>query len=112
LRLIRPGIVPFTLGFVDKAALANHHQRHRAELGWISEERYAVCADIFLGSPLNPRTQLEGCRSNGDIVRYDQQTDEFGVLSSDGHIKTYYKPDPRIHGKTNNLEYFQQECLK
>jgi pyocin large subunit-like protein len=103
--------VPLTLGFRDRAALADHHQRHRCEFGWISEDRYADLADKFLGSPLDPACQMEGKRINGDTVRYDHVKDELGVLSSDGHIVTYFKPDPRTHGKANNLEYFK-DCIK
>jgi pyocin large subunit-like protein len=102
----------FTLCFLDKKALATHHQRHRGEFGWISEEKYAYQADKFLGSPLNVKTQFEGKRSNGDIVRYDRVTDEFGILSSDRHVLTYFKPDVRTHGRASNLEYFQRECSK
>ena len=103
--------MPFTLGFRDRGALADHHQRHRGEFGWISEERYADQADKFLGASLDPTKQLERTRSNGDIVRYDQETNELGVKSSDGHILTYFKPDVRTHGKASNLEYFE-ECAK
>jgi pyocin large subunit-like protein len=100
--------VAFTLGFVDRKSLAHHHQRHRAEFGWISEERYAADADTFLGSPLDPATQFEGRRKNGDVVRFDQVTNEFGILSSDRHIVSYFKPDLRTHGKASNLEYFRE----
>jgi pyocin large subunit-like protein len=105
------GIVPFTLGFADAAARAEHHQKHKTEFGWISEYEYAVLADKFLGLPLDPQTQLEGRRKNGDIVRFDMVTSEFGILLSDGHIKTYFKADPKIHKKATNLEYYQ-ETLK
>ncbi len=43
------------------------------------------------------------------IVRFNPVTDEFGVLSSSGTIKTYYKPDPVIHGKVSNLDYFNAQ---
>lgn len=44
--------------------------------------------------------------TNGDIVRYNPGTDEFGVVSSGGSICTYYKPDPAVHVKSSNLDYF------
>lgn len=55
---------------------------------------------------LKPEGVLEKVRSNGDIVRYNPSTDEFGVVSSGGSIRTYYKPGPTVHGKDSNLEYF------
>jgi len=103
--------VPLTLGFLDRASLADHHKSHRGEFGWISEEKYAAQADMFLGQPLNPVTQKEGTRKNGDTVRLDMATGEFGVLLKSGYIKTYFRADPRIHRKATNLEYFL-ECLK
>jgi hypothetical protein len=104
--------MPFTLGFRDNAALADHHQKHRSEFSWISQERYADQADKFLGGPLNPNTQLEGTRSNGETIRFDTVTNEFGILSSERRILSYFKPDPRDHGRASNLDYFQQECKK
>ena len=49
---------------------------------------------------------LEKVRPNGDIVRYNPAINEFGVVSSKGDIRTYYKPDPAVHGKGANLDYF------
>jgi hypothetical protein len=72
---------------------------------------YATLADTFLGSPLDPEHQVEGRRSDGDLVRLDLRTDEFGILSKSGHIVTYFKADPRTHEKGTNLEYFK-ECVK
>ncbi|MNC18646.1 hypothetical protein D3C75_665520 [compost metagenome] len=32
-----------------------------------------------------------------------------GVVSPDGTIRSYYKPDPKVHLKENNYEYYLQE---
>jgi len=45
-------------------------------------------------------------------VIYNEFSQEFGVLRKDGIIKTYYIPDPAVHGKANNLIYFFAECRK
>ena len=46
-----------------------------------------------------------------DVVRFDPATDEFGVLSRYGIIRTYYKPVPgRTHHKSSNLAYFRAQC--
>ena len=36
-------------------------------------------------------------------------TGKFGVVSSGGSIRTYYKPDPAVHGKGSNLDYFNAQ---
>jgi filamentous hemagglutinin len=52
---------------------------------------------------------LEKVRANGDIVRYNPATEEFGIVKSDGTIRTYYKPDPANHGFPTNLDYFNAQ---
>jgi pyocin large subunit-like protein len=103
--------VPYTRGFRDPGYLADHFLRHGIDVGATNETEYELLADSFLGAPLAPGVQ-EGFRRNGDILRYNIITEEFGVLSRDGFIKTYYKPNPSIHGEATNLQYFQKECLK
>ena len=102
----------FTLGFEDSLKLATHYAKHGAEFGGITQAEYALLADTFLGSPLNPVNQLECRRRSGDVVRLDLTTNEFGVLSKGGHIRTYFKPDPRVHGHSSNIDYFHSECGK
>ena len=59
-------------------------------------------------------------RKKGDVLRYDPTTEEFGVVSSAGIIRTYFKPIPcaslppmirhNCHGLPSNIEYFKTEC--
>jgi pyocin large subunit-like protein len=42
-------------------------------------------------------------------VRFNPETDEFGALTRDGRIRTYYRPDPKRHGFPTNLDYFNFE---
>lgn len=49
---------------------------------------------------------LEKVRKNGDTIRFNMKTDEFGVITSDMLLRTYYKPNPAVHGKASNLDYF------
>jgi hypothetical protein len=69
---------------------------------------------------------LNAQRSKGDVLRYDPMTEEYGVLSTAGLIRTYFKPLPCIklpipmraavrmkgkcHPQTDNKEYFNAEC--
>jgi pyocin large subunit-like protein len=57
-------------------------------------------------------TILEQARLLGEVVRYDTFTQEFSVVSSDGFLKTYFKPDPARHGLPTNMDYYLQEIAK
>ena len=104
--------MPYTLGFLDKELLAQHFDEHHLEFGAATEEEYELLADTFLGSPLDPGAQECIRVSNGDIIRYNRITDEFGVLSAAGVIRTYFKPNPIFHRQPTNLDYFRKECNK
>ena len=94
--------------FADRERLADHYNRHGADFGAKSEAEYQQMADNFLTGPRNSTT-LEITRSNGDVVRYDPASDAFGVVSSNGSIRTYYVPDPGVHGYPTNLDYFNAQ---
>jgi len=103
--------VPFTSGF-DPAELADHFKRHKADFGCTTPEEYEAQADLFLGGPL-PAGAFEGIRINSrDVVRFNPNTNEFGIVSRHGVIRTYYKPKPRRHGFGSNYQYFLVECRK
>lgn len=99
--------------FISLARRAEKFKQHgadfAAEMGFAGTEvKYEALADIFLtGDPsLNTR---ECTRTNGEKVRYNQFTEEFGIWRNEG-IVTYFKPDPEVHGEPNNLEYFYRTC--
>ena len=102
--------MPYTLGFPDKELLAQHFDEHHIEFGVATEDEYELLADTFLGGPLDDGA-LECIRgSNGDVIRYNRLTDEFGVRGTDGFIRTYFKPNPIFHRQPTNLDYFRKEC--
>ena len=39
---------------------------------------------------------------DGDFLYYREATNEFAVLSGDGYIRTYFKPD-------NGIDYFNRQ---
>lgn len=94
--------------FADQAKLDDHFNRHGADFGATSPTQYQQMADNFLTGPRGANT-LERTRANGDVVRYDPTTDAFGVVSSNGTVRTYYVPDPAIHGYATNLDYFNAQ---
>jgi len=94
--------------FADDAKLQDHYVRHGNDFGAKNAKQYQYQADKFLTSPRGSNT-LEKTRLNGDIVRYNTKTQEFGVISKNGNIRTYYKPNPSVHGKPTNLDYFNAQ---
>ena len=108
--------MPYTAGFRDIIDLREHYAEHGSDFGVPTEQEYLNQADAFLGGPRASDTL--DCRrrckdgSFGDYVRFNMVTHEFGVLSADIVIRTYYVPDPMRHRQVNNLAYFQAECRK
>lgn len=99
----------FTNGFSWSGSLAMHFRKKGPTVGATTEAEYLALADNFVGGPLPPGT-LECMRSDGDQVRYNPNTDEFGVLDTlTGVIRTYW----RLQGtRAQNLAYFQANCLR
>ena len=101
-----------TRGFRSVVHRSDHFGNHGERLGIIVEEEYEEFADIFLGTPC-PATARQFTRPwNGDLVRYDEGMDVFGILDCDRFIKTCYRPDPVYHGEASNLEYYLSEEAK
>jgi RHS repeat-associated protein len=88
--------------------LVDHFERHGGDFGARTAAEYEQMADRFLTDP-RPEGVLERVRPNGDVVRFDPSTDTFGVVSRDGTIRTFYRPDPAVHGRASNLEYFNAQ---
>ena len=94
--------------FSSEKELQRHFDDHGNDFGAKNPAEYRAQADKFLNTERSPGT-LEKIRGNGDIVRFNPKTDEFGVSRPDGTIRTYYKPNPQIHGKPTNLDYFNAQ---
>ena len=105
--------MPLTNGFFDALDRQDHFKKHGSDFGARDALHYEAMADAFLGSPLTPEI-LECTRAkNGDVVRYNTITDEFGVLSSSQHIRTYFKPKPHDTIKyPNNIAYWKEQCKR
>ncbi len=98
------------LTFRTSRKRARHFQDHGSDFGALNEADYESKAGAFLTNPLNTNT-LEGIRPRDNAtIRYNTVTEEYGIISSDGYIRTYYKPDPTLHGLPSNLDYFNDNC--
>jgi pyocin large subunit-like protein len=114
-----------TRGFVNQIQLNRHFVEHGADFGASNAQEYEEAADAFLAGTMHVTTR-ECTRTKGDIIRYDQQTQAYGILDSRGIIRTYFKPVPcstisasarhairlsgRCHQYRDNFLYFQSEC--
>jgi filamentous hemagglutinin len=78
------------------------------DFGATTAAKYEQRAADFLTGPRGTGV-LEKVRPNGDVVRYNATTEEFGVVRPNGTIRTYYKPDPAAHGNPTNLDYFNAQ---
>jgi RHS repeat-associated protein len=102
------GVVPASkLGKFASIALRDaHFIKHRAEFAFKTAVGYERAAAGFLTGKL-PKGVLEGVRKNGDRVRFNPNTDEFGIIRADGAIRTYFVPNPAEHKFVDNMSYFR-----
>lgn len=88
--------------------LADHFQRHGGDFGARSADEYAQQASGFLQRGIKGGAQVK-VDSRGVIRVYDPKTDTFGAYNPNGTTRTFYKPDPRIHGYPTNQAYFDAQ---
>lgn len=104
--------MPLTRGFATKLDLADHFQKHGREMGAATEQEYEQLADAFLGSPVRPPV-VECERRNGDRVRCNPDTNEFGVIARSGVIRTYYDIGSRNKRRfPSPLDYWREQCRR
>jgi hypothetical protein len=86
--------------------LDDHFARHGADFGASSADDYALQASEFLQKPgtltkVDPKT--------GVIRVYEPSTNTFGAYNSSGTTRTFYQPDPAVHGYPTNLDYWKAQ---
>jgi hypothetical protein len=104
-------------GFTARG-LGIHYDMHAGRLQTLlpnrdfsSEKEYEENAVRFMWGECTEN--MRQCRnSRGDVVRFDTITEEFGIRSSDGYVRTYYIPNPLEHQRTSNASYFVSNCVK
>jgi RHS repeat-associated protein len=89
----------------DPGTLSAHFIKHGKDFAAADEDEYAKLADTFLQT-----SQSGGYPTNvdslGNIRVYDPLNNIFGSYDSAGGTKTFYKPDPAVHGKPTNWDYW------
>lgn len=89
----------YAYSFRKAEYLQEHFEKHGAEFGFATAEEYLAGANRVVASP-EALHKLEG--EDGDDVYYLESGNEIVFVSTDGYIRTYFKPND---GKT----YFDRQ---
>ena len=85
------------LTFRNVDLLISHYQKHGAEVGASSPDKYQRKAAAVVSSEnVLHKTESE----DGDYVYFNPSTGEFVIVSTDGYIRTYYIAD---------MDYFERQ---
>ena len=90
---------PKPITFRNDKLLNEHFEKHGKEMGFTDAKAYEQAAAAVVTNPLSLH-KLEA--EDKDDVYYLESTNEFVIASTDGYIRTYFKPDK---GKA----YFDQQ---
>ena len=101
------GIWSSTKSMSATANAFQHYSSHGAEFGAKNALEYAKMAKDFMHN--SPLGTLSKTRSNGDVVKYNPQTNTFGVMDKGGAPRTLFKPSTEQHGKPTNTDYFNAQ---
>lgn len=80
--------------FVSEQLFQKHYDKHLSEFGEISKGRYLEKANALADAPLSEDI-VQLVRSDGSIAKYCYSTNEFVVVTADGNIRTYFKPETK-----------------
>lgn len=85
--------------FRSRKHLTDHYKKHGIDMGFDSVEEYEKAAAAVVQNPdALHKTEAE----DGDDVYYLQATNEFVIVSTDGYIRTYFKPN-------SGIKYFNRQ---
>ena len=81
------------LKFRNENLLNSHYEKHGKEMGFKSAKEYEKAAAAVVS---NSKALHKKEAEDGDDVYYVESTNEFVIVSTDGYIRTYFKPDAGI----------------
>lgn len=94
-----PANVQSAVMFRSDELLKEHYEKHGISMGYQSAEEYLAGAN----ATINNSTALHKLeKEDGDDVYYVKATNDFVVVSTDGYIRTYFRPD-------DGIRYFQRQ---
>ena len=85
--------------FRNDYLLNQHFEKHGREMGFSTAKEYESAASDVVN---NPKSLHKTEKEYGDDCYYLEETNDFVVVSTDGYIRTYFRPDK---GK----EYFDKQ---
>lgn len=84
-------VAPERAKFASGARRERHFRDHGKQFGSRTSRAYEQRAARFMGGQTRAGV-MQGTRPrSGDVVRYDPKTREFGVITREGKIRTYYR---------------------
>ena len=84
--------------FRNPSLLMQHYEKHGRYMGFASAEEYTAAANRVIS---NPESLHKKEQEDGDDVYYLEKTNDFVIVSTDGYIRTYFRPD-------NGIDYFNR----
>ena len=88
-----------TYEFRSEDLLDQHFDKHGDEFDYDSVDEYVQGANRVINDP-NSLFKIE--EEDGDYIYYLESNNEFVVVSTDGYIRTYFKP-------TDGIDYFNRQ---
>lgn len=88
-----PSNVQAAVMFRSEELWKEHYEKHGKEMGFESAEEYLAGANAAIQ---NPNALHKREKEDGDDVYYVQSTNDFVIVSTDGYIRTYFRPDDGI----------------
>ena len=85
--------------FRNKRLLDEHFEKHGRNMGFASADDYQLAAVLVLN---NPKSLHKYEKDDGDDVYYLESSNEIVIVSRDGYIRTYFKPN-------NGIRYYNSK---
>jgi hypothetical protein len=76
--------------FRSDALLQEHYEKHGRDMGYGSAEEYLAGANAVIN---NADALHKTEKEDGDDVYYVESTGDFVVVSTDGYLRTYFRPE-------------------
>lgn len=87
-----------------------HFEKHGKEFPFETSQQYAEAARAFVTN-LPPGTLMVK-QHDGDTVYYNPDLNFFAVTNRRNVLRTFFRPDPKIHGYPSNMAYFKAQEKK
>lgn len=89
----KPASIQSAVMFRSEQLLEEHFEKHGREMGFASPEEYLAGANAVI---YHSKVQHKKQKEDGDDVYYVESTNDFVIVSTDGFIRTYFRPEEGI----------------